>query len=135
MKLSGTPQTLDQAIEQAICIGPMSELKDRLYHILKDYIANKIQPFMFKTNDEQMLSDLFELLTKREPVTPKPLKPTPYDMRDHGSKVRVKEIVPPHRHGVVVEIRETRAECIDPMVLWDDTSEPRLSSDILLVLE
>lgn len=135
--MSGTPANLDQAIEQALCFGPMSEVKERLYLVIKDYIANKIQPFMFEVHEskEQMLSDLFELLTKREPVEPGQPKPTRYDMRVHGSQVRVKEIVPPHRHGLVTEIRETVVECIDPLVLWDGASQPTLSSEILLVLE
>lgn len=137
MKLSGTPANLDQAIEQALCFGPMSEVKERLYLVIKDYIANKIQPFMFEAHEskEQMLSDLFEILTKREPVEPSQPKPTPYWATQHGACVRVIDNSPKRRHGLVVQIIETAPEWIEPLVLWDGEEKPEKVNGYALFLE
>lgn len=38
-ELDGTPSTLDEAIRNAICIGPMGDTSDRLYHYIYDFLA------------------------------------------------------------------------------------------------
>lgn len=69
ISIMGTPKTLDQAIELALCVGPMTEVKERMYVIIKDFLANKFQVsvLMAVNNDvlEDQLKDLFEQLTKR----------------------------------------------------------------------
>lgn len=69
ISIMGTPKTLDQAIELALCVGPMTEVKERMYVIIKDFLANKFQVsvLMAMNNDvlEDQLKDLFEQLTKR----------------------------------------------------------------------
>src|ERR1700748_3779919 len=104
----GTPKTLNEAIELGLQ-GPAYEIVDNMYDVIKDYIANKMQvPMLTATpKEQQMLSDLFELLTKREVVKP-------YKMLEDGLRVRVKETWPPFRHGLVVAIKEHGNEWIDP---------------------
>jgi len=65
---TGTPKTLDEAIMNAICIGPMNEVQERSYHVLRDFMAQKFSVAYLKTDDPQafkVLQDLFETLTAR----------------------------------------------------------------------
>lgn len=61
----GTPKTLDEAIENAICIGPLSELQERMYHHVRDFLAQKFGIAMLD-QDELQLEILFEAITRRE---------------------------------------------------------------------
>lgn len=66
---SGTPSTLDDAVTQALCVGPVSEIRDRSYCVLRDFMAQKFSVAMLKSDDEgttKILEDLFRELTKRE---------------------------------------------------------------------
>lgn len=65
---AATPKTLDEAIARAVCIGPASEIKERLYFILKDFMAQSFSVNYCKAeNDAELerLKWLFERLTGR----------------------------------------------------------------------
>lgn len=65
-----TPMTLDEAMTHIICIGPMSEFRERSYHTLRDFIAQKFGAAFLKAHDNQealkIIEELFRELTKRE---------------------------------------------------------------------
>ncbi len=44
---------------------------------------------------------------------------TRYDIFKHSINVRV-QCSKSKRKGIVIEIKETKAECIEPLVKWDD---------------
>ncbi len=59
----GTPRFLDEAILNAITIGPLSETQERLYHHVRDFMAQKfgIAFLGTKNNDaDELLKSLFE---------------------------------------------------------------------------
>jgi hypothetical protein len=64
---TGTPKTLDEAIEHAICIGPLYEVKNRSYFVLKDFMAQKFGVAYLGASPEtlEVLQDLFKQLTQR----------------------------------------------------------------------
>lgn len=64
----GTPQSLDEAIQRAICFGPMNQIGGSAYFIIRDFLAQKFQAaFITATDDEvKKLQALFENITKRE---------------------------------------------------------------------
>lgn len=53
----GTPRNLDEAVQHAICNGPLSELKERSYHVLRDYLAQKFAVATLDAGDNKELSD------------------------------------------------------------------------------
>lgn len=66
----GTPKTLDEAIEQAMCIGPMNEIKERVYKSVRDFVAHKIGPHVLRVDPrEEKIADefmeLFREITRR----------------------------------------------------------------------
>ncbi len=66
-----TPRTLDEAILNAITIGPLSETAERTYHIMRDFISQKfgvayLSPECLDPKIEALLKSLFEGLTRRE---------------------------------------------------------------------
>ena len=64
----GTPKTIDGAIENAICVGPASTTADRLYHHIKDLLAQRfgVAYLEAQTPDElARLEKLFKALTER----------------------------------------------------------------------
>lgn len=65
----GTPKTLDEAVQRAICIGPMNEIKERSYHVLKDFMAQKFSIAMAQAElagePTERLEALFKSLTER----------------------------------------------------------------------
>ena len=67
----GTPKTLDEALVVAICIGALSEVQERSYHVFKDYMAQKFGVAYLKADGDEkllkVLQELFEELTKRSP--------------------------------------------------------------------
>ncbi len=66
-----TPKTLDEAIINALCVGPLSEVRDRMYHHVKDFMAQKfgvamLSPEVTSSPEvEKLIQSLFEALTKR----------------------------------------------------------------------
>lgn len=58
-----------------------------------------------------------------------------YYVTQHGVDVRVVDNSPTPRHGLVVEIIETAAEWIEPLVLWDGTDKPERVQFHALFLE
>lgn len=62
-----TPKTLDEAIEHALCIGPLCEIKERSYTVLKDFLAQKFGIAYMKADPATLavLEQLFEALTVR----------------------------------------------------------------------
>jgi hypothetical protein len=67
----GTPKTLDEAIENALCIGPLSGIEERAYQHIKDFLAQKFGvAYMTYDHDKDTLdalAHLFEQVTRREP--------------------------------------------------------------------
>lgn len=65
--LKGTPQTLDQAIEDALCIGPLNDVQNRTYLIIKDYLAQKFGTAMLQAKDSEAdrLQQLYQLIIRR----------------------------------------------------------------------
>ncbi len=65
-----TPSTLDEAIADAISIGPLSEIHERTYHVIRDFMAQKFATaYMQVGNNEAellILQNLFEKLTRRD---------------------------------------------------------------------
>jgi hypothetical protein len=64
----GTPSTLDHAIADAICVGPLNEVPERAYHVLRDFMAQKFGTAYLTATHEQLvaLQAVFEALTRRE---------------------------------------------------------------------
>lgn len=66
----GTPKTLAEAITLALCMGPLCEVQERSYTILKDFITEKFT--IAKNFHKQepttvaLLNILLEELTKRK---------------------------------------------------------------------
>ncbi len=63
-----TPKTLDEAITNALCVGPLSELRERLYNHVKDFMAQRFGVAYLGARDAEelkLLESLFEGLTKR----------------------------------------------------------------------
>lgn len=68
MSTEGTPLTLDQLIEQMLNLKPMHDraLKDHIYHMMKDFLAQKFQTAMLiKPELDSTLTLLFNNITKR----------------------------------------------------------------------
>lgn len=67
--VNGTPKTLDEAIENFICIGPLNEMSERSYHVLRDFMAQKFGTAYLEAGDDsqmlEILERLFRALTKR----------------------------------------------------------------------
>lgn len=65
----GTPKNLDEAVRHAICIGPMNEIEERSYHVLKDFMAQNFGVAYLQAEGNEValniLKDLFGRLTKR----------------------------------------------------------------------
>jgi hypothetical protein len=60
-----SPKTLDQAIIQALCVGPLSEVKTRMKQSIREYLILKFQQAMFEHPlCEQVLQQLFESITE-----------------------------------------------------------------------
>lgn len=77
MKITkGTPKTLDEAIQNAICIGPASEAPDEIYSHVKYFCAKRFGVLLLKYSTlpeiENDLKELFELIFQREEVDPSP---------------------------------------------------------------
>ncbi len=77
---AGSLKTLDSAIKNAICIGPLNEVKERSYIVIKDFMANKFQLAIFRMGQwrdgsstrhspEEILTELYESLTKRDQLS------------------------------------------------------------------
>lgn len=69
LPMQGTPKTLDEAILNAVIIGPMNQIQHRAYHVMRDFLAQKFGAAYLKlSHDPDALSvveELFEELTKR----------------------------------------------------------------------
>lgn len=65
----GTPKTLDEAIMRALMVGPLSQIKERSYLVLKDYLAQKFGVALLLATTpeiESVLQVLFEEITRRD---------------------------------------------------------------------
>lgn len=64
----GTPRTLKEAIEQAVCVGALSELEQRSFEVLKDFIAQKFMIAYLKARKDEkalkILKETFHSLTR-----------------------------------------------------------------------
>lgn len=57
----GTPKTLDQAIVEAMCIGPASEGKDRIKDAVRDFMAQKFTKAIFDSMSDEERDNLKKL--------------------------------------------------------------------------
>lgn len=68
-EVSGTPKDLDEAVLHAICIGPINQVRERSYVVLKDYMAQKFAVAYMKADGNpealKILEDLYAKLIKR----------------------------------------------------------------------
>ena len=67
--LMSTPRTLDEAIQQALCVGPLKDTPEWGYQILRAFISEAITAAAFKAESKAevlRLHDLLNELTKRE---------------------------------------------------------------------
>lgn len=66
----GTPKDLDEAIKQALCVGPLSEITERTYLILKDFLSQRFGVAMLVAADDErlvaVLQELFNEITRRD---------------------------------------------------------------------
>lgn len=63
----GTPKSLQHAIYRSLCVGPLSNVLERSYQVLVDYISSRFSVFTLKHPEcEDVLKELFEDITKRE---------------------------------------------------------------------
>lgn len=65
-----TPKTLDEAILQALMVGPLNQIRERAYLVMKDFLAQRFGVAMLKEADPRVVSlleDLFEEIVKRGP--------------------------------------------------------------------
>lgn len=64
-----TPKTLDEAVEHALMFGPLCEIRERSYHVLKDFLAQKFSVAYVKASRDidalEILEELFASLTIR----------------------------------------------------------------------
>lgn len=63
---SGTPATLDQAIENAIMMGPLKEMQMRLYINTKDFLAQRFQSALCncesKEEEDKLMKLFYEII-------------------------------------------------------------------------
>lgn len=64
----GTPKNFDEALQQALCVGPLSQIRERSYLVFKDYLAQKFGAAMLKHPEaEEILKKLFDDIVRRSP--------------------------------------------------------------------
>lgn len=68
----GTPKTLIEAIENAICIGPLSGLRDRTRHSVRDYLSQRFGVAFLRAESPSELKRLEELWAQITGEKPKP---------------------------------------------------------------
>lgn len=70
----GTPKTLQEAIDQALCIGPLSEVRERTFFAVKDFLAQKFGVAMLKAGamEDEALRQLFLKITGERVELPEP---------------------------------------------------------------
>ena len=62
----GTPLSMDEAITQALCIGPMSGIQERVHLAIRDYLAQKFQWAQLRATtaaEQELLTDLWNRIT------------------------------------------------------------------------
>lgn len=65
---SATPAILDEAIRNALCVGPLSEVQSRLYSHIRDFMAQKFGVFYLHAEGFELkrLEELFKILVRRD---------------------------------------------------------------------
>jgi hypothetical protein len=64
-----TPIYIDDAIKNAICIGQMNEVTEKLYNDIRNFLAQKFCVAMLETKGETealLLQNLFDEITRRQ---------------------------------------------------------------------
>lgn len=63
-----TPKTLDEAIVQALCIGPLDRVTERTYLVIRDFLAQKFTVACAKATPEESakLKELFENIVRQD---------------------------------------------------------------------
>lgn len=60
-----TPKTLDEAIIHALCVGPLTEVKERIYQHIEDFLSQKFGvAYIEAGSDKQMLQILEKLFAE-----------------------------------------------------------------------
>lgn len=65
----GTPKTLDEAIKFSLCVGPLNEITERAYLVLKDFLSQRFGVAMLMATNQETetaLKVLFEEITRRD---------------------------------------------------------------------
>lgn len=66
----GTPKTLEEAIRNALCIGPLAGVEQRVYQHVRDFLSQKFGTAYLENHSEQevvgILSSLFDKIVKKE---------------------------------------------------------------------
>lgn len=63
----GTPKTLDDAVTIALCVGPLSDVRDRSYFVLKDFLSQRFGAAMLAHPEcDKVLKELFENIVRRQ---------------------------------------------------------------------
>ena len=68
MDNQGTPKTLDEAIKFALCVGPLSDVVDRSYFQIKDFLSQRFGVAMLLADEPtaKALQILFDEIVRRE---------------------------------------------------------------------
>jgi hypothetical protein len=69
-KVLVSAQTLDEAIWQALCAGPLNQIPERAYSILADFLAQKfavayLRAAKSEVDTSSIIQDLFDECTRR----------------------------------------------------------------------
>ncbi len=66
----GTPKSLQEAIDRALMIGPLSEVRERTFNQIKDFLAQRFAVAIMNASKdpirEETLMALFKTITKEE---------------------------------------------------------------------
>ncbi len=64
MENQGTPKNLREAITQGLCCGPLSEIEDRMYWVIRDFLAQRFGAKMLDSTMDhaESLDKLYKLI-------------------------------------------------------------------------
>lgn len=69
--MDGKPKNLDEAIASALCVGPLSQIRERAHAVFRSYLSMKFGAKMLEHPEcERVLNELFHDITKRNGAPP-----------------------------------------------------------------
>lgn len=69
MRKLGTPETLQEAIDRGIMLGPLCHIRERTFEAVREFLANKFQAAMLRSSgamEDEGLRQLFKSITKQK---------------------------------------------------------------------